>query len=81
MVPSLVPIGEWGRGSLVVSETIDPRQRDLATAAEELGRLLEQAADAHELEDSVRRDTWRRLSEVAAQVAALASLLAGDDVT
>ena len=62
-----------------MSEAIDPRQRALAAAAEEFGRLLEKAANAHEIEDTVRRDTWRRIAEAATQIAVLASLLAEDD--
>ena len=35
---------------------MDPNQKALATAAEHLGELLEQAANAHELEDGPRRE-------------------------
>ncbi len=58
---------------------MDPNQKALATAAEHLGELLEQAANAHELEDAPRRDVWRQLAEPAIQVATYAALLAGDE--
>ncbi len=44
---------------------MDPNQKALATAAEHLGELLEQAANAHELEDAPGRDVWRQLAEAA----------------
>ena len=46
-------------------EPIDPNQSALATAAERLGELLEQAATAHELEEVPRREVWRQLAEAA----------------
>ena len=58
---------------------MDPNQKALATAAEHLGEPLEQAANAHELEDAPRRDVWRQLAEAAVQVATYAALLAGDE--
>ena len=58
---------------------IDPNQKALATAAEHLGELLEQAANAHELEDSPRREVWQQLEEAAVQVATYAALLAGEE--
>ena len=58
---------------------LDPNQRALGAAGERLGQLLEKAANAHEMEDAVRRETWRRIAEAATQVAAYASLLAGGD--
>ena len=57
---------------------VDPNQKALATAAERLGELLEQAANAHE-EDTPRREVWRQLAEAAVQVATYAALLAGDE--
>ncbi len=51
----------------------------LTTAAEHLGKLLEQAANAHELEDGPRREVWQQLAEAAVQVATYAALLAGDE--
>ncbi len=59
--------------------SIDPNQKALATAAEHLGELLEQAASAHELKDAPRRDVWRQLAEAAIQVATYAALLAGEE--
>ena len=59
--------------------SIDPNQKALATAAEHLGELLEQAANAHELEDAPRRDVWRQLEEAAIKVATYAALLAGEE--
>ncbi len=59
-------------------EPVDPNQRALATAAERLGRLLEQAATDHELDGGEQRETWRRIAEAAAQVSTYAALLAGD---
>ncbi len=58
---------------------VDPNQKALATAAERLGELLEQAATAHELEYGPRREVWRQLAEAAIQVATYAALLAGDE--
>ena len=58
---------------------MDPNQKALATAAERLGELLEQAANAHELEDAPRRDVWRQLEEAAIKVATYAALLAGEE--
>ncbi len=58
---------------------MDPNQKALATAAEHLGELLEQAANAHELEDAPRRDVWKQLAEAAVQMATYAALLAGDE--
>ena len=60
---------------------VDPNQKALATAAERLGELLEQAASAHELEDAPRREVWQQLAEAAIQVATYAALLAGDEPT
>ena len=60
-------------------EPVDPNQRALATAAERLGRLLEQAATDHEIDGAEQRETWRRIAEAAAQVSTYAALLAGDD--
>ena len=59
--------------------SIDPNQKALATAAEHLGELLEQAATAHELEDAPRREVWQQLAEAAIQVATYAALLAGGE--
>ncbi len=59
--------------------SIDPNQKALATAAEHLGKLLEQAASAHELEDGPRRDVGRQLADAAVQVATYAAILAGDE--
>ncbi len=58
---------------------VDPNQKALATAAERLGELLEQAANAHELEEAPGREVWRQLAEAAVQVATYAALLAGDE--
>ena len=58
---------------------MDRNQKALATAAEHLGELLEQAANAHELEDSPRREVWQQLADAAVQVATYAALLAGDE--
>ncbi len=58
---------------------MDPNQKALATAAERLGELLEQAASAHELEDGPRREVWRQLADAAVQVATYAAILAGDE--
>ena len=56
---------------------MDPNQKALATAAERLGELLEQAANAHELEDEPRRDVWRQLADAAVQVATLCCAFGG----
>lgn len=66
-------------GSVLLRAPTDPNQKALATAAEHLGELLEQAANAHELEDPPRRDVWRQLEEAAVQVATYAALLAGEE--
>ena len=58
---------------------MDPNQKALATAAERLGELLKQAADAQELEDAPRREVWQQLAEAAVQVATYAALLAGEE--
>ena len=58
-------------------DEIDPDQAALARAAERLGELLEQAANDHELAD-VPRETWLRISELAAEVARHAAALAGE---
>ena len=55
---------------------LDPNQRALASAAEQLGELLERAARDHDLGD-VPRETWRRIAELAAEVARRATILAG----
>ena len=60
-------------------EAPDVNQRALAKAAEELGRLLEEAATAHELDAGDQRATWRRIADAAARVSAYAALLGGDD--
>ncbi len=48
-------------------------------SGQHLGELLEQAANAHELEDAPRREVWQQLAEAAVQVATYAALLAGED--
>ncbi len=58
---------------------MDPNQKALATAAEHLGKLLEQAANAHELDDGPRREVWQQLADAAVQVATYAALLEGDE--
>ncbi len=55
---------------------VDPNQRALASAAERLGNLLEEAGRDHDLGD-VPRETWRRIAELAAEVARRAAVLAG----
>ncbi len=60
-------------------EPVDPNQKALATAAQRLAELLEQAATAHELDDAPRREVWQQLAEAAIQVATYAALLAGDE--
>ncbi len=60
-------------------EPVDPNQRALATAAERLGRLLEQAATDHEIDGAEQRETWRRIAEAAAQVSTYAALVTRDD--
>ena len=60
-------------------QSINPNQKALAVAAEELGVLLEQAATAHELDAGEQRSTWRRVAEAAARVSTYAALLAGDE--
>ncbi len=47
----------------------------LKTAAETLGELLEQAGNRS---GEAPQDLWRKIAEVAVQVAAAAEILAGD---
>ncbi len=56
---------------------VDPDQRALARVAEELGDLLEQAGRDYDLGE-VPREIWLRISELAAEVARRAAVLAGE---